>query len=1244
MKKIIIICLLGSLSITMMAQSVGVGTLTPDASAILDINSLSKGVLIPRMTTAQRQAIVSPATGLIVYDITTQSMWLRKSSVWTPLIDGLTTEVFRNGPDMIYMGLTDSVGVGTMTPARKFQVVTNSAGYGISHKMGATEIATEIQPAEGRIGTVSNDRFALMAGGVVGLKVHANGNVTMGIDFPTNRLNVGGKASISDALIVGGSQFGNASAAVDIQGTTKGLLIPRMTTAQRDDIVAPANGLQIYNLDDFCIDIYDGNDWTKHCGLRQTGVDTAELIIQSGVNAPSFARSRAVAFTIGTKGYMGTGQRAFMNGWTYMNDFWEFNPATNTWTQKASLPGQPRAGAVGFAINGKGYLGTGELAAPNDYINDFWEYNPVSNTWTQKADVASPVDGRANAIGFALGNYGYIGGGFKQSGGYYGDMKFYDPTFNAWNGVNPFPLTGTGFATFVIGNLAYVGLGLLSNTVLDNHLYSFNGGTWTEVSTFPGTVRQLAVGFAIDQRGYVATGKTYGSNYLNDLWRFNPVNTSWEQLPDLGTTERYAGISFVIDDKAYIGTGFLDADSYSNDMFVFEPYPIGPVYENSLVDNAATIIDDIWKKEVDVVSTENRIDIDTYHRTHTPPANSKFYVTGNFKQESNGAEFREDDGTQGIGLGFNTIYAAGSNTTQDLGLAAKGTSGDVFFKTNGAERARITPAGNVGIGTTTPNAPLQFNNIDANRKIVFSETANNDHQYSGLGNNTGSLRYQVDATTSDHVFFAGATSSTSNELMRIKGNGNVGIGITTPQNKLDINSGPARTGSHPTGLPLYVTGIGAPASSGVEFRHDNGTQGIGFGYNTIYAAGTDAIQNLGMQAKGATGNLIFSTNASERLRITGGGNVGIGTTTPNAPLQFATSVANRKIVLYEVANNDHQYHGFGINNDGSLRYQTANTANDHVFFAGVSSTTSNELMRISGVGNVGIGITSPQNKLDIANGAARTGTHATGRPLYITGTLSDASNGVEIRHADGTQGIGFGRNTMYAAGSNADQNLGMAAKGAAGHLLFSTNGTERVRITAGGQVGIGTTTPHAQLQLATSVANRKIVLYEVADNDNQFHGFGIDGFGSLRYQTASTLNDHVFFAATSATTSNELMRIKGDGNVVISGEVVTETFITPTLLNNFTNYGNGHATAAFYKDKMGRVFLRGLVNNVNNPNGLVVFTLPVGYRPSTSGRLVFTTLSNNALGRIDIQANGDVQVTMGTAGWIGLDNISFKAD
>jgi hypothetical protein len=63
---------------------------------------------------------------------------------------------------------------------------------------------------------------------------------------------------------------------------------------------------------------------------------------------------------------------------------------------------------------------------------------------------------------------------------------------------------------------------------------------------------------------------------------------------------------------------------------------------------------------------------------------------------------------------------------------------------------------------------------------VLYEGANNDHQYYGFGINNGVLRYQTDASNADHVFYSAASASASNELLRIKGNGNIGVNQPNP--------------------------------------------------------------------------------------------------------------------------------------------------------------------------------------------------------------------------------------------------------------------------------------------------------------------------------------------------------------------------------------------------------------------------------------------------------------------------------
>ncbi|MEE4256891.1 MAG: hypothetical protein V2I47_07625 [Bacteroidales bacterium] len=93
----------------------------PDASAMLDIKSSSTGVLIPRMTQAQREAISSPAEGLLVYQTNnTAGMYCFKSAVWTIIADG--SQHWEVSGNDIYNGNTGRVGIGTTNPVRALDV------------------------------------------------------------------------------------------------------------------------------------------------------------------------------------------------------------------------------------------------------------------------------------------------------------------------------------------------------------------------------------------------------------------------------------------------------------------------------------------------------------------------------------------------------------------------------------------------------------------------------------------------------------------------------------------------------------------------------------------------------------------------------------------------------------------------------------------------------------------------------------------------------------------------------------------------------------------------------------------------------------------------------------------------------------------------------------------------------------------------------------------------------------------
>lgn len=223
----------------------------------------------------------------------------------------------------------------------------------------------------------------------------------------------------------------------------------------------------------------------------------------------------ATGFSIGTKGYIVAGT----TNSSPTNDTWEYDPSNNSWLKKADFPGLARYAAVGFSIGQKGYLGTGRDIS--DRLNDFWEYNPANDTWTKKADVGGPL--RAYAIGFSIGTKGYIGTG--NSGTLEKDFWEYDPTSDTWTQKADFAGMGRFEAVgFNAGSIGYIGAGDIGGGIYENDFWAYDpfSDTWTQKADFGGSIRYLPTGFGVGNKGYIGAGWD-GTNSQNDFWEYTPT-------------------------------------------------------------------------------------------------------------------------------------------------------------------------------------------------------------------------------------------------------------------------------------------------------------------------------------------------------------------------------------------------------------------------------------------------------------------------------------------------------------------------------------------------------------------------------------------------------------------------------------------------------------------------------------------------------------------------------------------------
>ena len=527
-----------------------------------------------------------------------------------------------------------------------------------------------------------------------------------------------------------------------------------------------------------------------------------------------------------------------------------------------------------------------------------------------------------------------------------------------------------------------------------------------------------------------------------------------------------------------------------------------------------------------------------------------------------------------IGGDVNAGWVGNSASNTGEGIYYQNSSNAMRVYTNSAERMRIDSSGQVGIGTSSPASALDVvgtitadgltvdgtgllqanvgakleikstdNFIDANEIIGSVDFISADY------NNTAQpVKVQLEARAfnnlgSGDLYISTTNAATKADRIRVAYNGDISFYEdtgTTPKFFWDASAESLGIGTSSPYFPFNVHGTnityGSARTTGLFFDKTSATTGTGGGVafggytngtgGTIYHFGNIQGIKENATAGNSAGALLFSTRANgvapvEAMRIDSSGNVGIGTSTPSGALEvvggsslgsgFTQSRSGHPTFGITNGGTDSVY--FSIAPDGGAQQTFMQVRDDDTDVDSVAfSTSGTEAMRIDSSGNVGIGTSSPIERLSVV----------------AEDDTSPVDNGFSIYRS-----VGDDKVTINAQGGAAR----FIADGGSTDIptIFSrysgTTLSESMRIDSSGNVGIGTSTPDS---ISSSVSSLSLggtnagisggITYQVNGAIKAYHYVSSD---FMLHQAIAGVG-HRFLA-----NNTEAMRIDSSGNVLV---------------------------------------------------------------------------------------------------------------
>jgi len=469
-----------------------------------------------------------------------------------------------------------------------------------------------------------------------------------------------------------------------------------------------------------------------------------------------------------------------------------------------------------------------------------------------------------------------------------------------------------------------------------------------------------------------------------------------------------------------------------------------------------------------------------------------------------------------------SAFAFRSKFAESLGTSASGTS------------LRVLDNGNVGIGSSNPPSILTVTGTNSSTtsstpQLLITDGADTNER----------LRIGVDNTGNGSGFLQAWKEGTgAQNLLLNPAGGTIGLGTASPSNsyKVDI-AGALRVKTTMNAIGGASNGYGECVAGANDYNGVNG-DGVSPSYRGVvlrgYGSGTtsDTYNGLNASSKGiltfqncvgvitSNGNDIsLGVNASETLRVTSSGRIGIGTDSPVARLSVRSAAANawpatsgttQNALISRLQGVDNLCLDVGANSGSGAWFQSTDAAN---------LGTSYPMILNPNGGDIGIGNKTPKARLDVAGAIRALG----GTPTFTSGVIS----------------------TGYSF-STGDADGGMFSP-ADGILTWLTDGNERMRLTASGNLGIATTTPGPKLDVNGGIKAAGGALTGSAGSLGNGYSFGTGGDtdGGMFSPGDGTL--------TWCTNNTEKLRLTSDGRLGIGTTGPSATLHVAGTVSNTYN-------------------------------------------------------------------------------------------